>query len=82
MPYTDEELKEFLKKDEDDIRSAIEFIRKNPVKLKPKLSEIPDPDYYRLHALSYKRHNQNRDSIKIDWEFHDKRFEELLGDDY
>ena len=32
--------------------------------------------------MSYNRHNQNRDSIKIDWEFRDKRFEEFLGDDY
>lgn len=82
MPYTDEELEEFLQKDEETIRHAVEYVRKHPVKLKPKLSEILDPDIYRIHAMSYNRHNQNRDSIKINWEFRDKRFEEFLGDDY
>ena len=82
MPYTDEELEEFLKKDEETIRRVVEHVRKHPVKLRPKLCVIPDPDIFRVHAMSYNRHNQNRDSIKIDWEFRDKRFEEILGDDY
>ena len=82
MPWTQDELDEFLKKDEETIRKAVEFVRRNPVKRKPEWSRIPDPDLFRLHAMSYNRHNQNRDSIKIDWEFRDKRFEEFLGDNY
>ena len=82
MPYTDEELEEILQKDEETIRSEIEYVRKHPVKIKPKLEHFLDPDLFRLHAMSYNRHNQNRDRIKINWEFRDKRFEEILGNDY
>ena len=32
MPYTMDELDEFLRKDEDEIRRAVERVRKNPVK--------------------------------------------------
>ena len=82
MPYTMDELEEFLRKDEDEIRNAVERVRKHPVKTKPDLKNFLDPDLFRLHAMSYNRHNKNRDSIKIDWEFRDKRFEEFLGDSY
>ncbi len=82
MPYTMDELEEFLRKDEEEIRRAVERIRKNPVKIKPDLKDFLDPDLFRLHAMSYNRHTPFHDSIKIDWEFRDKRFEEILGDDY
>ena len=82
MPYTMDELEEFLSKDEDQIRRAVEFVRKNPVKQKPDLKEFLDWDLFRLHALSYNRHNLNRDSVKLDEDFHDKRFAEILGDNY
>ena len=35
MPYTMDELEEFLRKDEDEIRNAVERVRKHPVKTKP-----------------------------------------------
>ena len=82
MPYTKDELDEFLHLEEDEIRKAIEQIRKHPVKTKPKLEEFLHPDLFRLYALSYNRHTPFHDSVRIEWEFRDKRFEELLGDDY
>ena len=82
MPYTMEELKEVLRLDEDAIRRAIERVRKHPVKTKPKFEEILHPDLFRLYALSYNRHTPFHDSVKIEWEFEDKRFEEILGNDY
>ena len=82
MPFTKEELEEFLRKDEDQIRSAVEFVRKHPVKLKPDLKNFLDWDLFRLHAMSYNRHNMNRERIKLDNDFIDKRFAEILGDDY
>ena len=82
MSYTMDELEEFLRKDEEEIRRAVERVRKNPVKIKPDLKDFLDPDLFRLHAMSYNRRTPFHDSIKIDWEFRDKRFEEILGDDY
>ena len=82
MPYTMDELEEFLRKDEDEIRIAVERVRKNPVKTKPDIRHFLDWDLFRLHAMSYNRHTPFHDSIKIDWEFRDKRFEEILGDYY
>lgn len=82
MPYTMDELEEYQRKDEDQVRRAVEFVRKNPVKIKPDLKNFLDWDLFRLHAMSYNRHNQNRDSIKLDNDFHDRRFAEILGDNY
>ena len=82
MPYTEEELKKFLHMEEDEIRKAIDYVRKHPVKTKPELKYFLHPDLFRLHALSYNRHTPFHDSVKINWDFQDKRFEEILGDDY
>ena len=82
MSYTMDELEEFLRKDEEEIRRAVDRVRKNPVKIKPDLKDCLDPDLFHLHAMSYNRRTPFHDSIKIDWEFRDKRFEEILGDDY
>lgn len=82
MPFTKDELDAFFHKDEDQIRRAVDFVRKNPVKLKPDFKEFMDWDIFRLHAMSYNRHNLNRDCIKIEEDFHDKRFAEILGDNY
>ena len=45
--------------DEADIREYIEFIRKHPVKFKPKLIDCWDWDVFCLKAKSYNRHNKN-----------------------
>ena len=82
MPYTTDELRDLLQMDEDEIRRAVERVRKNPVKIKPELKDFLHPDIFRLHALSYNRHTPFHDSVNIEWEFRDKRFEEFLGDDY
>lgn len=82
MPYTDDEVEEFFKKDEETFRRLVERVRKHPVKVKPKIEVVMDSDIFRLYALSYNRHNKNGDSVKIEWEFRDKRFEEFLGDNY
>ena len=68
--------------DEADIRDLVERVRKNPVKKRPDILDVQDWDVYVVLAKSYNRHNSNRDSIKLDEGFHDKRFEEILGDDY
>ncbi|MBO7412332.1 MAG: hypothetical protein J6U20_01535 [Fibrobacter sp.] len=46
MPYTEDELDELLKKDEETIRSEIEYVRKHPVKIKPKLEHFLDGDLF------------------------------------
>ncbi|MBO7132169.1 hypothetical protein J6V85_02850 [Candidatus Saccharibacteria bacterium] len=69
--------------DEADIREYIEFIRKHPVTSKPRLADCWDWDVFCLKAKSYNRHNKNGDSVDLGGEdFHDKRFAEILGDDY
>ena len=54
--------------DESDIRELVERVRKHPVKKRPDILDVQD-------------HN-NRDGIKIKEDFHDKRFAEILGDNY
>ena len=68
--------------DESDIRKLVERVRKHPVMIKPDLLDVQDWDVFVVLAKSYNRHNKNRDSVKLDEDFHDKRFAEILGDDY
>lgn len=55
--------------DESDIRELVERVRKHPVKKRPDILDVQD-------------YNNNRDGIKIKEDFHDKRFAEILGDNY
>jgi hypothetical protein len=69
--------------DEADIREYVEFIRKHPVTSKPRLADCWDWDIFCLKAKSYNRHNKYGESVNLGGEdFHDKRFAEILGDDY
>ena len=68
--------------DKSDIRDLVERVRKHPVKKRPDILDVQDWDVFVVLAKSYNRHNSNRDSIKLEEGFHDKRFEEILDDEY